>query len=794
MSGRGWGLLVHEYMHEYLHMNHTKIIEDNDVPFVVPPPGEKGHAACGYNMMCGTNASPNKSNYNETGGAMSAWERRRAGWLDPEVIDATAASDASGLTVGDFYLTGDTYYFPLKAGSAADTLVLENRQRRGYFNQRTYDYSSNPDYDVIVVGLKTTGLLATLSRGNPNASYASGYAYDPLLADNEFEFVSECIGSADNCFGLGLYDGDLYGPDTQRQISPWTRPNVSGYTYYPSGFEPNWFAIDDIRYVASDPDSTMAFDFYADFRTAPTVVIRADSWMGAETAFAFSSEVRVTAGSTLTIEDGADVTFDGGLTVEDGGALVIEPGAAFAVGENTILLAESGGSVVVAPGAEITVESGAVVRGVSGAQLTVGAGATVRLGEKARVEASALTAVGTEAEPILFTRSNPGDDVWDRVLLTNGPDFAHDLQHVRIEGAAVGLDVQARGSSPGAAGAVLTNVRLVGNDIGLSTDYHDCGGWCFPQRARVWMNHVLVEESNTYGLYLRNADFELSESTVRAGGGHGVFVKNATATAFFDNVIEDNGTNVGSYDGLRVEANGWIDFSGRGDVVGTGQPGRNRIARNDDHQVAYLPGSYLFMGAAGLGGDLNTVTERGTGCHVYNDSGSILEAENNYWGTTSAPPAGYFCGSYSVDANPYLTADSTGGSGGGYRPAPGGDVLLATAGTTAGMTAANRGGDDDPIAVLRARIQVVRAAITESPSAEAASALVRLLAGLHRLDTDDATGEAVATEQVLRTLRDHLTAAGISGEGHPESLPPGLRRAAESAAANLPGKRSDCAR
>src|SRR5690606_3062773 len=113
------------------------------------------------------------------------------------------------------------------------------------------------------------------------------------------------------------------------------------------------------------------------------------------------------------------------------------PGAAFAVGENTILLAESGGTVVVAPGAEVTVETGAAVRGTPGAQLTVGAGATVHLGMKASVEASALTAVGTGASPILFTRLSSGD-AWDRILLTGAADFAHDLQHVRIEGAEVG--------------------------------------------------------------------------------------------------------------------------------------------------------------------------------------------------------------------------------------------------------------------------------------------------------------------------------------------------------------------
>src|SRR5690606_23483286 len=122
----------------------------------------------------------------------------------------------------------------------------------------------------------------------------------------------------------------------------------------------------------------------------------------------------------------------------------------------------------------------------------------------------------------------------------------------------------------------------------------------------------------------------------------------------------DNGTGGSGYDGLRVEANGAVDFSIRGDLAGL--PGLNRIAGNADKQIVYLSGGYLFLGTT-FGGDpyggYNTVLGTGTACRVWNSSGSTLEAERTYWGTTSAPPSGYFCGGSPVDRTPYLTYDPT---------------------------------------------------------------------------------------------------------------------------------------
>src|SRR5690606_29612687 len=152
-------------------------------------------------------------------------------------------------------------------------------------------------------------------------------------------------------------------------------------------------------YLANDPDSTIVFDYYEDFRTAPVVMIRADSWMGAETAgangYTFQNEVRVTDGATLTVEAGTHLTFSAGLTVEPGAAVVFEEGALATLGDGTTL-------------------------GGVGARLSFAPGAEVHLHEKARVEPSQLTAAATAAHPVRFVPAASGV-LWDRILLRDGP-------------------------------------------------------------------------------------------------------------------------------------------------------------------------------------------------------------------------------------------------------------------------------------------------------------------------------------------------------------------------------------
>lgn len=153
----------------------------------------------------------------------------------------------------------------------------------------------------------TTGLVVGQGMGS-----GSSVRYDELPSDN----------TLDKNILNNTYQGDSYTPATSKQITPWTRPNINGYTTYPASFSPSWDAIDNIRYTGGS-DGQMAFDYIKDFRTQP--VIRSDSWIGAETNnYTFQTDLVVEAGATLTIAAGTTLKFATGKGIKVYGTLNVE--------------------------------------------------------------------------------------------------------------------------------------------------------------------------------------------------------------------------------------------------------------------------------------------------------------------------------------------------------------------------------------------------------------------------------------------------------------------------------------
>lgn len=284
-------LMAHELGHDLWrpHFNHIPAITDNDVP-ASSNRSRRGTNVIGYALMAGAGGGWDARG-DET---ISAFERERLGWIACDTLTTTQMD----IALGDLYTTSDCKKVLLRNGRV---LHLTNRQRIGYFDQ----YRRGGIDGRFEMGLlRTTGMLVTLSQG---------IRMDVLPADNTLDLSPE----------NAPYDGDLFGPGTQKQLTPWTRPNISGYTHYPPGFSTNWQALDRIR-TTEDAGGTMLFDYLADLRTRP--VIRAASWMGDETrGTVFTAPVVVTDGSTLHVE--TTVTFAAGLRVDPGAAVVIEAGA-----------------------------------------------------------------------------------------------------------------------------------------------------------------------------------------------------------------------------------------------------------------------------------------------------------------------------------------------------------------------------------------------------------------------------------------------------------------------------------
>ena len=335
--------LIHEYGHVLFSMGHTRMITpegaavrsavSNDVPYWVPE--GTGAYACAYNRMCGggaRNGRPYESSIYDTAAlTLSGHELRRMGWARRVVIDPSR--DTAGVRLRPLYGSGDVALIPLRDGSGADTLSLENRQRTNHFDRFPAWDLEDPFYGLVSRDLASTGLLTTLSYGDPAGP--GGALYDIAPPSNRFRRPrSRCDGTSDGCVDpYAWWARDMLRPEASAtQMTPWTRPNVSGTTVYPEGVEPNWFAVTNVRFAGDE--GAMALDFVADVRQWESVVITADSWMGAESdGLVFDGPVRVTGGATLRVEPGATVTFAGGVEVEDGARFVCMPGATCAGAE-----------------------------------------------------------------------------------------------------------------------------------------------------------------------------------------------------------------------------------------------------------------------------------------------------------------------------------------------------------------------------------------------------------------------------------------------------------------------------
>jgi hypothetical protein len=352
-------LMAHEFGHDLwtnLSINHHRpLIDANGVP--------EGEAnKIGYALMVGTlggsvaHLEPTDVRGDYTIGAVER-ESLNAGWIDCSTLE----SDRKGVRISDLYSSTAENCFKLSLPTRTGidrTLYLSNRQRVGFFDREHTD----PGFPQYTAGLRTTGLLVTATRSEPfypDPRYAV-VAADNTLACNDSSYT---------------YEGDLFGPNTRVQLTPWTRPNISAFSRYPADLvveESTFQAIDSIRYTGG-PGGEMAFDYLRDFRDRP--IIREDSWMGNETRdFRFTADVIVTNGSTLTIE--TDVRIAGRLKVDSGSRVVVN------------------GSVLLEAGAVLEMEAQSEVSGqgqlVSAGTLVVDPEATLSLG--------VITAINDRAE------------------------------------------------------------------------------------------------------------------------------------------------------------------------------------------------------------------------------------------------------------------------------------------------------------------------------------------------------------------------------------------------------------
>ena len=281
-------LMAHEIGHDIWadHFVHIRPFLQNDVP----AKSNRGRTCIGYVLMAGAGGGYDCGGHQ----IISAFERDLLGW-----ISCHSPTEDEELILGDLYTTGDCVQIPLSQTHTHRRLYLTNHQDLGYFDQERAGGINN-QFDMGL--LRAKGLLIHL---------ADKSRLDVIPADNSLDLST----SSDT------YIGDLYDGEQVEQITPWTRPNINGFNVYPEGFDPSWFALDEIKTLASDPSKKVSMQYIQDFRRNP--IIREDSWIGPESEGThFQALLYVKKGTTLQVN--TSITLEKGMVVETGARVHIE--------------------------------------------------------------------------------------------------------------------------------------------------------------------------------------------------------------------------------------------------------------------------------------------------------------------------------------------------------------------------------------------------------------------------------------------------------------------------------------
>ncbi|WP_298435639.1 right-handed parallel beta-helix repeat-containing protein [Geobacter sp.] len=286
------------------------------------------------------------------------------------------------------------------------------------------------------------------------------------------------------------------------------------------------------------------------------------------------------------------------------------------------------GSVMVSPQTTLTVEPGAVVRF---RRTSAGVGAGPRLLVQGR-----FVVRGSAESPARFTsvfpESRPGD--WEGIVLL-GSQKKNELEHARIEGAAIGVD------------AVYSTVYL--RDVG----FHNCG-----TGGRFQDGVVSVSGGEALGGDA-GMEFMDSEADVRdasiARNRVGLTVRDSSLN-LEGATVTDNATVGLSVAGgrIRLERNLFVG-NGTGLVLEgcEGSVARGRIAGNREagmvltrSRVKVVANEIVDNAGAGLrvddgrGAAWGNVFENNGRYDLYNAGSEVFRAMANWWGESASGPIG----------------------------------------------------------------------------------------------------------------------------------------------------------
>ncbi|KAA3658206.1 MAG: hypothetical protein DWQ10_11645, partial [Calditrichaeota bacterium] len=232
----------------------------------------------------------------------------------------------------------------------------------------------------------------------------------------------------------------------------------------------------------------------------------------------------------------------------------------------------------------------------NGVTLTIASGTTVEFdpGTKLTINGT-LDAQGTSSNPITFKR-NGGSGTWDGIYISGSSASSSELVNCTIKEALIGINVS--NSDP------LIEKCYV----------HSCSS--YPLKLTSGATPKVLNNKfyagSTHAVYISSAggDFGANEFRTSSGTTYGVYITGSTANPNFDNKWGDGGN---LFDLANISSHG-----------------------------AYAAGGYPEFGSHGAREGENDFINRGSSNYIYNNTGSTIDAEYNYWDGT--PQSSWFGG------------------------------------------------------------------------------------------------------------------------------------------------------
>jgi len=319
-------------------------------------------------------------------------------------------------------------------------------------------------------------------------------------------------------------------------------------------------------------------------------------------------------------------------------------------------------NIIISNNSTLTLSAGSSLAIESGVSITVQSG-------------SKIISNGTKQNPVIITSASK-DTKYDRITLFGDNNS---FNWTRFENGNIGVLVQSNGN-------VFSNCKFKNNSYGLSSTWNSASS-----KSGATIDNCIMS-NNIIGLTIKNAFFDVKNSSIFDNTATGIYMDNGTSYSFYNNLIENNRTDNSQpvYGGIYMINNSVLYLakdasyylSNYSTTIPTAGAGLNRIQNNKKHEI-YLAStnSRIYVGVLSSGSNLmggyNKIADTDNGSaatdsrYIYNSALTQVgdswiswpvNASMTYWNTSGGSPApSSFYGSVVTNYN--LTSDPTYNSG-----------------------------------------------------------------------------------------------------------------------------------